>query len=141
MYSTHNPPGIAPPSSAYTHGVRADGATSWLHISGQVGTHADGSLAGDSAQQMEVCWQRIMAVLADAGMNMGNIVKVTVFLTRPEDVGLYRQIRDRYLNGHLTASTLLIVSGLADPAWTVEIEAVAARFTENTNPTGETGGA
>lgn len=141
MQSIHNPPGVAPPSSAYTHGVRADDATSWLHISGQIGTHADGTIAGDSAQQMDVCWQRIIAVLQHAGMGIGNIVKVTAYLTRPEDIGLYRQVRDRYLNGHLTASTLLIVSGLADPDWTVEIEAVAAKYTRDGQPPGESGGA
>jgi enamine deaminase RidA (YjgF/YER057c/UK114 family) len=56
-----------------------------------------------------------------------DIVKVTAYLTQPEDVGLYRQVRDRMLEGHLAASTLLIVSSLAKPTWTVEIEAVAAR--------------
>lgn len=141
MFSTHNPPGVAPPSSAYTHGVRVDNATSWLHVSGQIGTHPDGRLAGDTAQQMEVCWQRIIAVLADAGMRTSNIVKVTAYLTNPEEVGLYREIRDRMLGGHLTASTLLIVSGLADPNWTVEIEAIAAKYTAVANPTGESGGA
>lgn len=126
MSSIHNPAQIAPPSSAYAHGLKIEGAKTWLHISGQVGTRADGTLAGDSAQQMEVCWQRLFAILADAGMRRENIVKVTVFLTRPGDVGLYRQVRDRMLEGHLCASTLLVVAGLADPDWTVEIEAVAA---------------
>lgn len=126
MSNIHNPARIAPPSSAYAHGISVAAAKTWLHVSGQVGTHADGTLAGDSAAQMDVCWQRIFAILDDAGMSKKNIVKVTVFLTRPGDVGLYRQVRDRMLEGHLCASTLLVVAGLADPDWTVEIEAVAA---------------
>ena len=127
MITRHSPNSVAPPSSAYTHGVRVTDATEWMHVSGQVGTRADGTLAGGSAEQMEVCWQRIIAVLEDAGMTTESIVKVTAFLTRPEDVGLYRQVRDRMLDGHICASTLLIVAGLADPDWTVEIEAVAAK--------------
>jgi 2-iminobutanoate/2-iminopropanoate deaminase len=107
MITRHSPTGVAPPSSAYTHGVRVSDAKTWMHISGQVGTLADGSLAGGSAEQMEVCWQRIIDIL--------------------EDVGLYREVRDRMLDGHICASTLLIVSALADPDWTVEIEAVAAK--------------
>ena len=75
---------------------------------------------------MEECWRRIIALLDDAGMDKGNLVKITVFLTRGEDVGLYREIRDKYLDGHVAASTLLIVSGLADPSLLVEIEAIAA---------------
>ncbi|MBO6519674.1 MAG: RidA family protein [Rhodospirillales bacterium] len=127
MISRHSPASIAPPSSDYSHGVKVTDAKTWMHISGQIGTHADGRLAGDSAMQMEVCWERIFAVLDDADMSKDNIVKVTVFLTKPEDVGLYRQVRDRMLDGHICASTLLIVSGLADPSWTVEIEAIAAK--------------
>ena len=125
--SVHNPTEIAPPSSDYAHGLKVKGAETWVHVSGQVGEHADGTLAGGTEQQMEVCWQRIIAILADSGLAKEDIVKVTAYLTQPEDVGLYRQVRDRMLDGHLTASTLLIVSGLAKPTWTVEIEAVAAR--------------
>lgn len=127
MISRHSPDDVAPPSSAYTHGVRVSDAKTWMHLSGQVGTHPDGRLADGSAKQMEVCWQRIIAILKDADMNKESIVKVTVFLTKPEDVGLYREVRDRMLDGHICASTLLIVAGLADPNWTVEIEAIAAK--------------
>ncbi len=126
MLTKHNPQSIAAPASAYAQGVEVQGAARWLHVSGQIGSLPDGSLAGDSAAQMEECWRRIFEVLRSAGMDRTDIVKVTVFLTDPGDVGLYRDIRDRHLEGHEAASTLLIVSGLAAPEWTVEIEVVAA---------------
>ncbi len=126
MFKVHNPSSIAPPASDYGQGVSVEGATRWLTISGQVGALPDGSLAGNSRGQMQTCWDRIFAVLDDAGMTKENIVKVTAYLTRPEDVGLYRDIRDKNLDGHIAASTLLIISGLADPDWFVEIEAIAA---------------
>ncbi|MBI3113504.1 MAG: RidA family protein, partial [Rhodospirillales bacterium] len=37
-----------------------------------------------------------------------------------------RQVRDSLLDGHQPASTLVVVAQLANPAWLVEIEAVAA---------------
>ena len=126
MFTTHNPKTIAAPASAYAQGLCVEGATRWLTISGQVGVRLDGTMAGDSEAQMEECWNRIFAVLDDARMSKLNIVKVTVFLTRAEDVILYRDVRDRNLEGHVAASTLLVVSGLADPDWLVEIEAIAA---------------
>jgi len=126
MYSYHSPAAISPPSSAYSHGVVATGATRLMHLSGQVGLKPDGTLAGDTEAQMEECWTRLFAILAEAGMTKQNIVKVTVFLTEPDSVGLYREVRDRRMEGRETASTLLIVAGLAHPDWTVEIEAVAA---------------
>ena len=65
-------------------------------------------------------------ILEDAGMAKTNIVKVTVFITDTDLVSTYRVVRDRQLEGHLTASTLLVVSALAHSEWLVEIEAVAA---------------
>jgi 2-iminobutanoate/2-iminopropanoate deaminase len=53
-------------------------------------------------------------------------VKVTSFLVRPEDVKLFREVRDRMLSGAAPASTMLIVAGLAHADWLVEIEAIAA---------------
>jgi enamine deaminase RidA (YjgF/YER057c/UK114 family) len=41
-------------------------------------------------------------------------------------VAIYRKMRDRMLDGAETASTLLVISGLADPKWRVEIQVVAA---------------
>ena len=41
-------------------------------------------------------------------------------------LGAYREIRDRHLAGHQAASTLLIVAGLADERWLIDIEALAA---------------
>ena len=127
MRSLHNPTDIAPPASAYAHGVRIEGAKTWLHVSGQVGTLPDGALAGDTEAQLEVCWRRIFTILADAGMDKTNIVKISAFLTSAADIGINRQVRDRMLEGHIAASTLLIVGGLAHPDWTCEIEAVAAK--------------
>lgn len=126
MLTIHTPNTIAPPSSAYAHGVSAPTGARWLHVSGQVGADNDGVVAGDINAQMDLCWQRIFAILADAGMDRTNIVKVNVFLTDAADVGAYRENRDRNLAGHVAASTLLVVSALAHPDWNVEIEVIAA---------------
>ena len=126
MLTIHTPLSIAPPSSAYAHSVSAPVDSRWLHISGQVGVNDDGTIAGDAEAQMNACWRRIFVILEDAGMAKTNIVKVTVFITDTDLVSTYRVVRDRQLEGHLTASTLLVVSALAHPEWLVEIEAVAA---------------
>lgn len=127
MNTVHTPTTIAPPSSAYAHGIKSDDANTWMHVSGQVGEHPDGTLAGDTEAQMEVCWDRIFAILNDAGMDKTDIVKVVAYLTNAEEVGLYRGVRDKKLEGHIAASTLLVISALAKPEWTVEIEVIAAK--------------
>jgi enamine deaminase RidA (YjgF/YER057c/UK114 family) len=126
MATIYNPTGIAPAFSHYSLGVEVPPGARWLSVSGQVGVAPDGVPAHGPEAQMERAWRNIFAILESAGMTPQNLVKVTAYLTRPEDTSLYRQVRDRLLEGAAPASTLIIVSGLADPAWLVEIEATAA---------------
>ncbi len=126
MLSKHNPSTIMAAFSSYSLGVEAPPKARWLHISGQVGVAPDGGLAQGPEAQMETAFRNLLAILSAAGMGPHDLVKVTVFLTRSEDVGRYRQVRDRMLAGATPASTLLVVAALADPGWLVEIEAIAA---------------
>ena len=126
MLKKHNPHTSSPAFSSYSLAIEAPAQARWLHISGQVGVAPDGSFAEGPEAQMEAAFQNILAILGAAGMGPHDLVKITVFLTRSEDIGLYRAVRDRMLAGAEPASTLLVISALADPAWLVEIEAVAA---------------
>ncbi len=126
MLTTHNPGTIAPAFSRYSLGVEAPAAARWLYVSGQVGVTPDGSFADGPEAQMETAWRNVLAILESAGMGAGDLVKVTAYLTRAEDIGFYREVRDRMLGGAEPASTLLVISALAHPDWLVEIEAVAA---------------
>jgi len=121
-----NPTSIAPTSSKYCHGVGVDSAERWLHISGQVGLHPDGSIGESPEVQMEQCWRNVLAVLDDANMSKDNLVKVTTYITSADFVPLYREVRDRTLNGLECASTLVVITALVNPNLIVEIEAVAA---------------
>jgi len=38
---------------------------------------------------------------------------------------MYREVRDKVMAGHEVASTLLIISGLANPDWVVEVAVIA----------------
>ena len=75
---------------------------------------------------MEQCWRNVLAVLDDANMSKDNLVKVTTYITSADFVPLYREVRDRILNGSECASTLVVVTALVAPDLAVEIEAVAA---------------
>ncbi len=119
------PAGMAPPASNYSHGVVVTANARRLIISGQIGAKPDGTIPESCEEQMHACWSNIFRVLEDAGMTKSNLAKVTVLLTDPDDVGLYRDVRDSVLDGHAAASTLIVVRGLASPALKVEIEAEA----------------
>lgn len=123
----HNPTSIAPPFSCYSHGASASANTRWLHVSGQVGVTPDGVVPVDPKKQIELAWDNVLAMLADAGMGVTDLVKVDGFITRPDLVPLYRQERERRFAGHAAATTMVIVASLAEPNLLVEIQAVAAR--------------
>jgi 2-iminobutanoate/2-iminopropanoate deaminase len=127
MMKQFNPAAIATPLGAYTHAIEIPRGARVLHISGQVGVRADGVVAEGIEAQLECAWQNIVAILAAAEMAPTDIVKVTTFLTRPEDFKVHPRIRAKYLGDARPTATALCVVALAAPEFLCEIEATAAR--------------
>ncbi|RZJ05851.1 MAG: RidA family protein [Brevundimonas sp.] len=117
--------GSPPVEGAYPQAVEVSGATRWLYLSGQIPVAPDGSLAADFRGQCEQVWDNVETQLAAAGMTLDNLVKVTTFLSDRAHALENREIRIARLAGRQPALTV-IVTGIFDAAWLVEIEAVAA---------------
>ena len=124
---SHNPAGVAAPAAPYVHGMEVAPGARWLFISGQIGVHPDGRPGADAREQVELVWRNIALILRSAGMDVADIVKLTTFSTSAAHLPALREVRERVLAGHLPASTLLIVAGLAKPELLVEVEAYAAK--------------
>jgi enamine deaminase RidA (YjgF/YER057c/UK114 family) len=120
-----NPAALSRPTG-YTHVVEVTGGRT-LYISGQVALDRNGTLVGggDARAQARQVFRNIEAALADAGATLDHVVKITVFLTDPAQIPVYREERDSVFKGPLPASSLLVVSRLAHPDLLLEIEAVA----------------
>ena len=114
-----------PPFSRYAQAMRVSSGRDLVFVSGQVGVDPDGNLADTERGQHEQCWRNVLAILADQGLAAKDIIEMTVYVTTQDGVPLYREVRDEMLQGHEAASTLLIISGLANPEWLVEIAVVA----------------
>ena len=127
MNRKRNPTTIAPPAGRYTTAIEVPPNARWLHVSGLVGMEKDGSVPPGIEAQVENIWRNMKAVLADADMTLDDIVKVTIFLTKPENIVPYREVRDRLMGDARPASTLVVVSQLVRPEWLCEVEAVAAK--------------
>jgi enamine deaminase RidA (YjgF/YER057c/UK114 family) len=129
---TYNPQTMATPLGLYCHVARAK-AGEYVHIAGQVCLSREGELVGvnDFEAQMRQTYENLRAALESAGAGFGNVVKYTTYLTRKEDLGEYRRVRNElyeeiYPNGTYPPNTLLIISGLVNDDLLLEIEAVAA---------------
>ena len=56
------------------------------------------------------------------------MIKVNAYVTRTDVIPAFREARDRTVGSAAPpASTLVVVAALANPAWVVEIECVAAK--------------
>ncbi len=122
----HNPKSVAL-AGKYSLGVEVPPEARLLFLSGQVGYDGKGKLPPGIEKQCENTWKNIGQVLKSAGMGYGNIVKLTGFITDARFMAAFREVRGKFLKEPFPASTLVIVSGLADPGMFVEIEAVAAK--------------
>jgi enamine deaminase RidA (YjgF/YER057c/UK114 family) len=121
------PPTIAPPAARYAHAVLVEQPTRWLHTSGVVPIATDGSVPTDLGEQATVVWANISAMLDDADMSASDIVSITTYVVVGEPLAPVMAARDKVLDGHLAASTLVTVPALARPEWRMEIAIVAAR--------------
>ncbi|XVV11939.1 RidA family protein [Actinoplanes sp. CA-131856] len=123
----HARPEGTPPTNGYSHAVTVTGRL--VLVSGQVPLDATGQLVGpgDALEQTRQVFRNIAAVLAGAGASMSDVVKLTVFLTDMEDLGSFRTARDEVIDpSRPPASSLVQVAGLVNPAFKVEIEAIAS---------------
>lgn len=128
----YNPTTMAKPLGLYCHVARAK-ASEFVHIAGQVSLDDKGEIVGvgDFEAQLRQTYANLSAALASAGADFTKVVKFTTYLTRKEDLGTYREVRnalyrDLYPGEVYPPNTLLVVAGLVNDDLLVEIEAVAA---------------
>jgi len=121
----HNPATIHAPLGAYSHSVEVPAGARLIFVSGQVPVRPDGSTPETLAEQADQVYANIVAVLAAKGIAPDAIVKLTTFIVGDDDAEVVRRARRRHLGDHRPASTAVYVRRLVDPAWKVEIDAVA----------------
>jgi enamine deaminase RidA (YjgF/YER057c/UK114 family) len=115
-----------PPVSGYSHAVAATGRL--VVISGQVPADEDGMPVGlgDPAAQVRQVFENLATALGAAGAQLGQVVKLTVYLTDLADLPVFRHVRDEYiLADRPPASSLVQVSGLVRPEFRIEVDALA----------------
>jgi 2-iminobutanoate/2-iminopropanoate deaminase len=126
MSHTYHEIGVARRIGTYSDAVEAAANLRWLVTSGTPGLTDAGDLPQGITAQSEITWQHVMNLLRRAGMQVSDIVKVTQYLTAPEDIPAYAQVRARFLGAARPASMLLVVPQLVWPQRLVEVEILAA---------------
>lgn len=114
------PPGSTTPLSP---AIIVDGI---VYASGQIGRDpVTGEVPADIGAQVRHTIDNLRAVLRQAGADLKDVVKTTVFLTRQSDFGVMNDIYAQQFPEPRPARSTIVVAALARPGIDVEIEAVA----------------
>jgi enamine deaminase RidA (YjgF/YER057c/UK114 family) len=125
---SHLNPESLPRNPAFTYAVRVDPPVSTIYVGGQNGVGADGAVVeGGLGAQSAQAFANLETVLAEAGASLEHVVKWTMFCVAghplEEGVAAFAEAWGRRPDP--PAISVVIVAGLANPAFLVEIEAVA----------------
>ncbi|MDB4001195.1 RidA family protein [Oceanospirillaceae bacterium] len=98
-----------------------------VYVRGQVGTDFDGNLVGlgDPGAQARQAMTNVKQLLEEAGSNLSHVVKITTYITDPRYREAVYQETGQWFKGIYPISTGLVVQGLAQPEWLMEIDVIA----------------
>ena len=130
MKTSRDPSTLHPPLAAYSHQIEISGAERQLVMSGQVGMTADGHVPDDPIEQLGVALDNVERNLEAAGMELGDLVKLIVYLVGEWDNDARRGLVTARLGTHRPCMTAIWVAGLAGPSLRVELDAWASRASE-----------
>lgn len=120
-----NAAGAPQPAGGYAQLCEVSDARRWAFVSGQIPQDTDGNVPESFTEQARLVWANIETQLRDADMTLDNLVKVTTFLSDRTYNPDNRTVRNEVLGDRKPALTV-IIAGIFDSKWLLEIEAVAA---------------
>jgi enamine deaminase RidA (YjgF/YER057c/UK114 family) len=112
-------------AGGYSQALEVAGARRLLFVSGQIPENVQGEIPPDFRAQAHLAWSNVFAQLQSAGMTPASLVKVTTFLSSREYALVNREVRKEVLGVNAPALTV-IIAGIFDERWLLEIEAIAA---------------
>ncbi len=125
-----NPQGVHRPPGKYSHVARVEGPL--IVVAGQVALDINGELVGESDVAAQTCqvFRNMAAVLDGSRSSFANVVEFTYYVVGRENVQGFMDARttvfdEAYPNGDYPPATLLVVSGLANESFLVEVSAIA----------------
>ena len=123
---TIQPAALNDPRPRYSQGIQTDGGK-LLFIAGQTASDQKGNVVGkgDIEAQTRQVFKNLAAVLAEAGGTLDNLVMTTTYITDRKYREGYNRVRTEQYKNNSPTSTLVIVSGLANEDYLIEIAGIA----------------
>jgi enamine deaminase RidA (YjgF/YER057c/UK114 family) len=122
----HNPTvGIYPATDDYVHAIEVRQPSRILYVSGTMGLDGNGVAGRTLEVQLELIWSNIRTILASADLTVGNIVRITSYMSDAAYAEANQNARLAALGSHRVPTTALVVQTLSED-WLVEVEVIAA---------------
>lgn len=123
---TIQPDLLPDPRPRYSQGIQTEGGR-LLFIAGQTSVDRNNTIVGkgDIEQQIVQVFENLGAVLQAAGGSFDDLVMTTTYLTDIKYREVYNKVRSKYYRNDCPTSTLLVVAGLANPDYLIEIDGIA----------------
>ena len=96
-----------------------------VYVAGTAPIWPDGSCDPDPEVQARRCLEIILKALAEAGASARHVVRTRIFLTQASDAEAVGRAHGAVFGEIRPASTMVVIVGMLDPRWKVEIEAEA----------------
>ncbi len=94
-------------------------------VSGTGPIWPDGSCPEEAGAQARQCLHIIIAALTEAGATVEDVIRTRMYLTSVDDAAAVSDAHGEIFTNIRPAATMVVVAGLLDPRWKVEIEAEA----------------
>jgi 2-iminobutanoate/2-iminopropanoate deaminase len=122
----HSPSaGVYPAGADYLHALEVRDPARFLFVSGTMGLDPSGLPGTTLAEQLELVWSNLRAILASADMTVDNIVRLTSYLRDAAYAEPNAAARVAALGGRAIPTTAIVVHTLEN-SWLIEIEVIAA---------------
>lgn len=96
-----------------------------VFVSGTAPIWPDGSCDDDPEVQARRCFEIILAALAEAGATAKHVVRTRMFITAAAHAEAVGRAHGAIFAEVRPAATMVVITGMLDPRWKVEIEAEA----------------
>jgi enamine deaminase RidA (YjgF/YER057c/UK114 family) len=94
-------------------------------VSGTAPVWPDGRVDPDPAVQARRCWEIVVAALEELGAGVGDVVRTRQYVVGASVADAVGAVHGEVFGEARPASTMVVVAGLLDPRWVVEVEADA----------------
>ncbi|WP_425419277.1 RidA family protein [Oricola indica] len=119
-------PEISGPFGPYSHAALIPHNCNVLAISGLVGCDANGMVPESPKAQATLIFESLSSLLTRHGLGTKHMAKLNLFVTNRAHLADIRGVRDNWLKDHRPAMSLILVAGLGNPDWHIEVDGFAA---------------